>query len=516
MFFGKNCLETVKEDPIYKNIIDILDTVGNNGNVSSRIKIDENTKDNDPLVKIAIGINKMLDSLSGDKNISSLDQNPNYKEIKKCLTSLNEGNTSARAKIDEACDLSDIAFEVNNSINNYQSFVKNFTDNVLAAVNGDITAEIPTSGMLGDFFTAANAGNEAILSLKNGLNSQKELDVKNKIEQLQVDKNGVIINSGNYIVDNLERVQKIVSKLEGINSEVLDNAVGTSKGAKDAANKVQDMNLIITEVKEIIKNISNVMVIVDDGTDKIQKSTIEIRNISDATKQLALNAEVIAAKAGGEHGKEFSVIAEEIRKLSNNSKHTADNITAIVTVLDKKTDSLSSLIKKSDERSDEMVKNATDVGEIISDLDFRADCTSKIIHFSEDILFAIARILDHIKYKKDGDNRIFGNKEDVMPPHLCTLGLWYYERQPGSEKGGEGFKRFGNLSSYKTLEVPHNVVHNEMAAIIKIAQNDQIVEKTEEIIERRSTIELSSINLFDDLLKLVEDNNQEYTSCHKQ
>jgi hypothetical protein len=58
---------------------------------------------------------------------------------------------------------------------------------------------------------------------------------------------------------------------------------------------------------------------------EINKVLDFIKSVADQTKMLGLNAAIEAARAG-EHGRGFGVVAEEIRKLSDQSKETADQI----------------------------------------------------------------------------------------------------------------------------------------------------------------------------------------------
>jgi methyl-accepting chemotaxis protein len=65
------------------------------------------------------------------------------------------------------------------------------------------------------------------------------------------------------------------------------------------------------------------------NTAEINKISDEIQYISDQTNLLALNAAIEAARAG-EHGRGFSVVAEEVRKLSDRTSLASNNIIQIV------------------------------------------------------------------------------------------------------------------------------------------------------------------------------------------
>jgi methyl-accepting chemotaxis protein len=90
----------------------------------------------------------------------------------------------------------------------------------------------------------------------------------------------------------------------------------------DLKEKYMDSSLI---TKEVIKNIGSLEV----ESKAIMEITKAINEIAEQTSLLALNASIEAARAGS-YGRGFSVVAEEIRKLSEQSTNEAGRIALII------------------------------------------------------------------------------------------------------------------------------------------------------------------------------------------
>ena len=93
------------------------------------------------------------------------------------------------------------------------------------------------------------------------------------------------------------------------------------------------MNFIqktVSEANEKTKELENL-------TKQIGQISDVITGISDQTNLLALNAAIEAARAG-EQGKGFAVVAGEVRKLAEESKKSASQITIIIQKIQESTE----------------------------------------------------------------------------------------------------------------------------------------------------------------------------------
>lgn len=149
------------------------------------------------------------------------------------------------------------------------------------------------------------------------------------------------------------------------------NTTNNSKRAKEAAEngavKISEVVSSITNIAASSKKVSLIINELDESSKKIGDIIKIITSISEQTNLLALNAAIEAARAG-EAGKGFNVVAEEIRKLADESNNAAREISELVKENQLKSASAVNSVGEVEKKVSLGVTKATEVGESISNI----------------------------------------------------------------------------------------------------------------------------------------------------
>ena len=119
---------------------------------------------------------------------------------------------------------------------------------------------------------------------------------------------------------------------------VQEGAQKTLELAGEGEGMVNNMLMEMSGVKTRVGAIAEQILHLSEQTNQIVNITNFVSDLANQTNMLALNAAVEAVRAG-EHGKGFAVVASEIRKLADQSKKSAERIHAVITDIQKATDS---------------------------------------------------------------------------------------------------------------------------------------------------------------------------------
>lgn len=200
-----------------------------------------------------------------------------------------------------------------------------------------------------------------------------------------------IDNFSMVLENNINQVSDTSKEISNVVVQIADGATNQAKSTEEGKDKVEDLgdfienckieltnlNNLMKEVENLkqdgiksmedltkesvvstdsTRNIYNVIIETNKKAKRIEEASLKIREIGEQTDLLALNAAIEAVRAG-DSGNGFNVVAEEIRKLAEESNKFTGEISSIIDDLIQSTEQAVSTMKNMMALMDNQNKN---------------------------------------------------------------------------------------------------------------------------------------------------------------
>lgn len=162
-------------------------------------------------------------------------------------------------------------------------------------------------------------------------------------------------------------IREAVRTAEEDAQEVVLTAKLTVEQIDENSKRMEMLKKQSEEIEAVGRDVEKAMEALKIKAEEVSEITQIIFSISEETNLLALNASIESARAG-EAGRGFSVVADQIRQLSVQTRKSTEKIEGIVSLLNEDADTTADLVGKSieatDQQKDLIDQNATSLNEI--------------------------------------------------------------------------------------------------------------------------------------------------------
>ena len=302
---------------IVKPILALVDTAGQiaKGDLTQRAGVTSG----DEIGVLAGAFNDMTANL--ERTVRSLMQSQS--QLKSVVETV---ETRSQLVIDRVDEQRAVIDETYNSVDQLNSGVRKITDNVEAL---SASSEETSSSML-EMVASMEEVSRHTDTLFNSVEDTASATHQMVSSINEVDQNVVYLTS--FVTDtssSMVEMSASIAQVETNAARSYDLAIAVSDAAESGMKAVRETIEGMEEIRKSVVEANTVVSRLGDRSVAIGKILNVIEDVAEQTNLLALNAAILAAQAG-EYGKGFSVVAAEIRDLSERTASSTRDIANLI------------------------------------------------------------------------------------------------------------------------------------------------------------------------------------------